>query len=204
MNMSSMYVMRSTLIAMLAVVQMGVAAVVHADEMNQAQHHRMHQSRPSPMTSPLSEAGNDAFATIQEVVEKLGNDPATDWSKVDLEALRQHLIDMHNFTLDVEVLSKQAIDRGVRIVIRPTTLAAEASLDRVLPPHAAQLKRETGWQMHYKKEKQAYFLEVITSKPGEIEQICGLGYIGIMATGSHHQLHHWLMVTGQHPHAGDH
>src|SRR5579884_926245 len=37
--------------------------------------------------------GQGAFGAIQEIVRSLDADPNTDWSKVDLEALRQHLID---------------------------------------------------------------------------------------------------------------
>ncbi len=37
--------------------------------------------------------GQDAFGAIQEIVRVLESDPKTDWSKVDLEALRQHLGD---------------------------------------------------------------------------------------------------------------
>ncbi len=40
-----------------------------------------------------------AFGAVQEIVEILEADPATDWSKVDIDALRQHLIDMDNVTL---------------------------------------------------------------------------------------------------------
>src|SRR5271167_2194275 len=43
--------------------------------------------------------GQDAFGAIQEIVQILQSDPKTDWSKVDLEALRQHLIDMNKVTL---------------------------------------------------------------------------------------------------------
>lgn len=181
---------------------MSLAGLVHADELAREQHVMTHHLHSPAITSssPLTEAGNDAFGTLQEAVEKLNSDPATDWSKVDLEALRQHLIDMRNFTLNVDVLSKEAIDNGVRVTIRPTTPAAEASLGRVLPAHAMQLKRETGWQMDINKEQQLYSLEVRTERANEIEKIRGLGYIGIMATGNHHQLHHWLMITGQHPH----
>src|SRR4051812_7008429 len=44
-------------------------------------------------------AGQDAFGAIQEIVLMLEADPKTDWSKVDLEALRQHLIDMNEVVL---------------------------------------------------------------------------------------------------------
>ena len=46
--------------------------------------------------------GQDAFGAIQEIVHILDADPKTDWSKVDLEALRQHLIDMNEVTLHAE------------------------------------------------------------------------------------------------------
>src|SRR6516225_4871594 len=38
--------------------------------------------------------GQDAFGAIQEIVQILQSDPTTDWSKVNISALRQHLIDM--------------------------------------------------------------------------------------------------------------
>ena len=43
--------------------------------------------------------GQDAFGTIQEIVQMLEADPATDWSKVNIAALREHLIDMNEVTL---------------------------------------------------------------------------------------------------------
>ncbi len=38
--------------------------------------------------------GQDAFGAIQEIVQALQSDPKTEWSKVNIEALRQHLIDI--------------------------------------------------------------------------------------------------------------
>src|SRR5579859_2920628 len=49
--------------------------------------------------------GQGAFAAIQEIVEILEADPHTDWSKVDINALQQHLIDMDNVTLHARVES---------------------------------------------------------------------------------------------------
>jgi hypothetical protein len=51
--------------------------------------------------------GQDAFGAIQEIVQILDADPNTDWSKVDLEALRQHLIDMNEVTLRADAAPKQ-------------------------------------------------------------------------------------------------
>jgi hypothetical protein len=60
--------------------------------------------------------GQDAFGAIQEVVGILDADPKTDWSKVDLEALRQHLIDMNEVTLKADAAPKQ-IDGGLEIAV---------------------------------------------------------------------------------------
>src|SRR5690348_15857413 len=47
--------------------------------------------------------GQDAFGAIAEVVQILDADPKTDWSKVNLERLRQHLIDMNEVVLRAQV-----------------------------------------------------------------------------------------------------
>jgi hypothetical protein len=47
-------------------------------------HAGMHATSTTP-TMP----GQDAFGAIQEIVQILDADPMTDWSKVDLEGLRQ-------------------------------------------------------------------------------------------------------------------
>ena len=52
---------------------------------NMAQH-SLHQTQI--ISGGLTESGTDIFATIQEVIQKLTADPGTDWSKVNLEALR--------------------------------------------------------------------------------------------------------------------
>ena len=52
-----------------------------------------------------TQPGQDAFGAIQEIVRILEADPATDWSKVDLEALREHLIDMNEVTLHAAVVA---------------------------------------------------------------------------------------------------
>src|SRR6516164_4599669 len=71
----------------------------------------MHSASTTP-TLP----GQDAFGAIQELVSILDADPKTDWSKVDLEALRQHLIDMNEVTLRADAAPKQ-IDGGLEIAV---------------------------------------------------------------------------------------
>ena len=73
----------------------------------------------------------------------LDADPNTDWSKVDLEALRQHLIDMNEVTLRSDAAPKQ-IDGGLEIAITGNgrTLVA---IQRMIPAYAQTVNGLNGW-----------------------------------------------------------
>ncbi len=154
------------------------------------------------LTSPLAEPGNDVFATLQEAVNQLLQDDGTDWEKVDLESLRQHLIDMENFTVNVQVISKTDIEQGVQVIIEPSTTQAANSLDRALSAHPAMLEQETGWSMVSEKSGKNYHIQITSTNPEDVIKIRALGYIGIMTMGNHHQPHHWAMASGNNPHSG--
>lgn len=186
--------LRTLLLATGAIVVMGMAIAAEQEHQHQHQHNGM-------LATPLSAPGNDAFAAIQEVVEKLLADPKTDWSKVNLEALRQHLIDMQNFTFNVEVTKQQPIDNGVTFTVKATTPGATGSLDRLFGAHPAILKQESGWSMKAKKNTDGSYTANVTGQtPEDTAKIRGLGYIGLVALGKHHQAHHWQMATGSDPH----
>jgi hypothetical protein len=189
-------------LALLSAVVVQPMCAFGADEHAQ---HAGHSSAHSHVmsASPLTAAGNYAFLTIQEAIEKLDADPNTDWSNVNLEVLRQHLVDMQNFTLNVKVLSQKPLIKGMQAVVRPDNKDAEASLDRVFDAHPVQLKKETGWDMSVTKQDGSYTVTVTTNNPAEVAKIRGLGYIGAMATGAHHQSHHWSMAKGENPHQHD-
>lgn len=167
-------------------------------------HHHDGVVHGASASSPLTMPGNDAFGAIQEVIQNLVADPNTDWSRVNLEALRQHLVDMNNFTLHVHVISQRAVKGGVEFTVEPTTSAAAGSLDRLFAAHPAVLKQETGWDMQARKVNGGYTARVTSSNPADVAKIRGLGYIGIVALGRHHQMHHWLMATGRNPHVHHH
>lgn len=147
----------------------------------------------------LTKPGNEVFGTIQEVVQKLEANPDTDWSQVDLEALRQHLLDMKAFTEDVEVLSQQEIKQGTKIIIRGTSERAGQALKRLFSMHPAMLKQETGWVMNATQNNEQWVITCTSDKPSEVEKIRGWGYIGLLAEGAHHQRHHWVIANGRHP-----
>ena len=98
-----------------------------------ASHGGMHGQRSGLPTMP----GQDAFGAIQEVVQMLEADPATDWSKVNIAALREHLIDMNEVTLHAAA-NERMLDNGIEIAVtgEGRTLAA---IKRMVPAHVHEL-----------------------------------------------------------------
>jgi hypothetical protein len=143
-------------------------------------------------------AGQDAFGAIHEIVRILEADPATDWSKVDLESVRQHLIDMNQVTLDSEVVSRP-IDGGFEAAVtgEGRTLAA---IQRMVPAHARAINGVDSWRVETQMIPNGVVLTVTSSASKEIEHIRGLGFIGVLVRGSHHRHHHLAMARGEFPH----
>ncbi|MGB1091764.1 MAG: hypothetical protein ACPGYX_06555 [Oceanobacter sp.] len=166
-----------------------------------SQSHHAHGGHSMPGMPALTEAGNDAFGTLQEVIVALKNDPNTDWSRVDIEALRTHLIDMYEMTMNVDVVERRRIKTGSEVLIHPKGQRAVEAMKRVMDAHPAQLALETGWTMTVTSTDEGYLLRTTTKDLDEVDMIYGLGYIGLMAWGNHHQPHHWMMATGNNPHA---
>lgn len=143
--------------------------------------------------------GQDAFGAIQEIVRLLEADPATDWSKVDLEMLRQHLIDMNRVTLDAEAAATP-VDGGIAVEVTGAgrTLAA---IRRMIPAHAKEIDGKGGWTVQTSDLANGVRLTVTSADAREVAHIRGLGFIGILARGGHHQPHHLAMAKGGMPHA---
>ena len=138
--------------------------------------------------------GQDAFGAIQEIVQMLEADPKTDWSNVDLEALRQHLIDMNEVTLKAEAAPKK-IDGGLEIAVTGSgrTLVA---IQRMIPAWVAMANGHDGWSAKAAKLPNGELMTVTATDPKEIQHIRGLGFIGLLASGSWHQAHHLAMARG--------
>ena len=142
--------------------------------------------------------GQDAFGAIQEVVRILDADPKTDWSKVDLEALREHLIDMNEVTLHAEAAPKQ-IDGGLEIAVTGSgrTLVA---IKRMISAYAQMANGHNGWTSTAAESPNGELLTVTATDPKEVAHIRGLGFIGLLASGSWHQPHHLAMAKGEFDH----
>lgn len=156
-------------------------------------HAGMYQFGPGGATL----AGNDAFGTIQDVVAKLEADPATDWSKIDIGALREHLIDMNEVTLNAKA-DTQATDSGVTITVtgEGRTLAA---IKRMVPAHVEEL-RALGWDAKTEDTANGVKLTVAAADAAQRLKLKALGFMGIMVQGAHHQVHHLLMAKGEFRH----
>lgn len=142
--------------------------------------------------------GQDAFGAIQEIVSILEADPRTDWSKVDLEALRQHLIDMHEVTINAAAAAKP-IEGGLEIAVTGGARTFEA-IRRMVPAHAQEIDGRNGWSVKSAPLANGVLLTVTASDPKEVAHIRGLGFAGILASGSHHRPHHLAMAKGEFPH----
>ena len=164
-------------------------------QMAMAGHHSRDQAETAILTSP----GQDAFGAIQEIVHVLDADPRIDWSKVDLDALRQHLIDMNAVTLKAKAAPKP-IDGGLEIAITGNgrTLVA---IQRMIPASVQMANGLNGWTAKAASLPNGELLTVTAADPKEVRHIRGLGFIGLLVSGPWHQMHHLAMAKGEFVHA---
>ena len=145
-------------------------------------------------TSP----GQDAFGTIAEIVRLLEADPQTDWSRVDLERLRQHLIDMNEVVLRAEV--KTSSVPGGLVMDVTGAGRTESAIRAMVLPHAAELDQMPGLAAKTEAIPGGVRLTVTTRNAEDVKAVArvrGLGFIGLLTLGSHHQRHHLAMARGE-------
>ncbi len=144
-----------------------------------------------------TQPGQGAFAAIQEIVEILASDPKTDWSKVNIDALRQHLIDMNNVTLAANV-KNEPIDGGIRFDITGEG-PVRNSIRRMTTAHAATMNGVDGWKFEAAEIEGGASLTVHPPAK-DLDKLRGLGFLGVLTLGMHHQMHHLMIARGESPH----
>lgn len=145
------------------------------------------------------EVGQSAFAALAEIVAMLEADPETDWTKVNFSALREHLVDMNALTLDAAI-TEEPRDDGLSITVTGAGRILRA-IHHMVPAHAAELDKMQAWSASAETTSEGAVLNV-TSPAEEIQaKIKALGFFGLMATGSHHQAHHFAIARGQLSHS---
>ena len=159
------------------------------------------QSPGRPPASILTEPGQGAFAALAEAVRVLEADPSTDWSKVDLSALRDHLRDMDWLVTGARVDTRELTD-GLRMSV---TADAETigAVRRMVPAHAAELASDLRWSVEARAGEDGATLIVTSDDAAMVARIKGLGFFGLMASQDHHREHHLMIARGQAAHSHD-
>ena len=180
--------------ALTSTLAMPAAAQQHGPGMDHAAHAAAGGTAASGLpTLP----GQDAYGAIGEIVRLLRADPSTDWSKVDLEALRQHLIDMNAVTLGARV-ARREVAGGLEMEVTGEGRATDA-IRRMTTSHGRQLAplglRATSEPI----AGGARFTVTAADASDEklVTMIRGMGFIGIMTLGDHHMPHHLMIAKGE-------
>lgn len=148
-------------------------------------------------THTLTQPGQSAFAAIEEVVLALDANPMTDWSKVDISGLREHLRDMDLVFTAAEVTT-EPVASGLRFVVIGEGRVRDAIQNMTLA-HAGVMNEIDTWEYSTEVRDNGAAMTV-TAPPFDLDRLRALGFFGIMASGMHHQDHHWAMATGGDPH----
>ena len=106
---------------------------------------------------------------------------------------------MNEVTLKADAVPKQ-IDGGLEIAVTGSgsTLAA---IQRMVPAHAQEINGLHGWNVKAGTLPNGELLAITSSDPKEVQHIRGLGFIGILVSGMHHQPHHLMTGKGEFVHA---
>ena len=159
----------------------------------------MHQRRMmgTEMTGQPTMLGQEAFGTIQEVVRILDADPTTDWSKVNISVLREHLIDMDEVTMRARA-TERTLDNGVEIAVTGEGRTLDA-IKRMVPAHTHELS-QLGWNAKTEDLPNGVKLTVTSTDAKQVVKLKALGFMGTMVQGAHHQRHHLMMARNEFVH----
>jgi hypothetical protein len=159
----------------------------------------MHQQH-HPMGGGPMQMGQGAFGAMAEVVRALEANPATDWSKVDMEGLRQHLIDMDEVVLRASVKATQ-VPGGLSMDVTGTGRTVQ-SIRAMVIPHSTELAGMPVWSAKAEPIPDGIRLIVVARDPADaktVARIRGLGFAGLLVQGGHHGPHHLAMAKGEMP-----
>jgi hypothetical protein len=162
-----------------------------------ARHSGQHDMAAMDMSrgSMPKESGQAAFGAIAEAVAILEADPRTDWSKVDVDMLRAHLIDMDNVTLRARVTSSP-VAGGMRFEIAGDGPVRD-SIRRMAKGHAATTDGIDGRHTSVIETADGASMTVTSDDPAKVRKIGALGFFGLLSGGVHHPSHHLMMAKGE-------
>jgi len=144
-------------------------------------------------------AGQDAFATISAVVAELEADSTTDWSRVDVTALRRHLQAMNDVTL-YAAGAQSDVPGGARMDVTGDGHVIE-SIRSMLHAHAPELDALGTYRATVEDIPRGVRLTVRAADPADaktVAKIRALGFVGLLTQGAHHAEHHLMIAKGAH------
>lgn len=144
-------------------------------------------------------AGQAAFEAIAQVVRRLEADSSTDWSRVDVEALRRHLVDMDRVFMETRVETGE-VDGGARFRVTGRGDVV-GSIQRMATAHARALQGGDEYRAVVEPTEDGAIVTV-TAAAGSVAtaaKIRGLGFAGLLTVDDHHAAHHWMLATGARP-----
>jgi hypothetical protein len=153
----------------------------------------------APSSSLPREGGQAEFSAVGEISNMLQADPNTDWSKVDLDALRAHLIEMDNVMMQARVMTTP-VPGGARFDISGATPAVRESIQHMVAMHTMMTNGDNGRHEVSTTTPDGATMTVTASGDRAAAEIRALGFFGILTGGTHHQLHHLMMAKGEMPH----
>jgi hypothetical protein len=160
--------------------------------------HSAHEAAMKQCDSPRpTMPGQAAYGAISEVVRMLKADPNTDWSRVNVEALRKHLIDMDEVTLHA-VVAQRNVPGGLEMEVTGTGRTADA-IKRMAINHSRMLDQEGEYHANAKETADGALITVTATRPSDarlVAQIRWLGFAGLMTEGDHHAAHHLALARG--------
>lgn len=162
-----------------------------------AQDHQHTPGMTHPGAPTPKEGGQSAFTAIAEIVKMLDADPRTDWSKVNVEALRQHLIDMDEVTLRAQVTA-EPVEGGARFTVTGSGRTLDA-IRRMTKSRAATGTPDNSVRMSVEEISNGVRFTAVAGNPADaraVARIRGLGFIGVVAIGDHHAPHHLGIASG--------
>ncbi len=165
--------------------------------MHDTMHDRPHEPVAAQATTRPTRAGQEAFATIAEIVRLLDADSTTDWSKVDIEALREHLRDMDDVTMRADIRATP-VPGGATFDVQGTGRVREA-IRRMALSHGATIAPSDGftWTATSTATGARVTIRALKATDRHMEaRIRALGFVGVLTLGDHHTAHHLGIANG--------
>jgi hypothetical protein len=119
---------------------------------------------------------------------------------VDLERLRQHLIDMNEVVLRSEV-KQTRVPGGLAMEVTGAG-RTERAIRAMVVAHATELDRMSAWSARTESIPGGVRLIVTVKRPEDtkaLARVRGLGFAGLLTEGAHHGPHHLAMARGTMP-----